>query len=65
MKKLVIAAMVAAFVMSSSMVMAADKVTCTVDSVDGDKVTMTCKNADKVKAGDAVEVKAKKALEGC
>ncbi len=66
MKKLVIVAMVAAFVMSSSIVMAA-KVKCTVDSVDGDTVTMTCKKADKLKAGDKVSVKAggKKAYEGC
>jgi len=66
MKKLVIAAMVAAFVMSSSMVMAAS-VKCTVDSVDGDKVTMTCAKADKLKAGDKVKVKGSKkaAYEGC
>ena len=65
MKKLVIAAMVAAFVMSSSLVMAAT-VKCTVDSVDGDKVTMTCDKADTLKAGDAVKVKgAKKGYEGC
>ena len=64
MKKLVIAAMVAAFVMSSSMVMAA-KVSCTVDSIDGDKVTMTCEKADKLKVGDKVDVKGKKAYEGC
>ena len=66
MKKLVIAAMVAAFVMSSSMVMAA-KVKCKVDSVDGDKVTMTCKKADSLKAGMKVTVKEKKkaAYEGC
>lgn len=65
MKKLVIAAMVAAFVMGSSMVMAAT-VKCTVDSVDGDKVTMTCEKADQLKAGDAVKVKpAKKGYEGC
>ena len=65
MKKLVIAAMVAAFVMSSSLVMA--KVKCTVDSVDGDKVTMTCKGADSLKAGMKVTVKEKKkaAYEGC
>lgn len=57
--------MVAAFVMSASMVMAA-KVKCTVDSVDGDKVTVTCKDADKLKPGMKVEVKeAKKAYEGC
>lgn len=66
MKKLVIATMVTAFVLSSSMVMAA-AVKCTVDSVDGDKVTMTCKKADKLKAGDKVKVKAAKkaAYEGC
>ena len=66
MKKLITAVMVAAFVMSSSMVMAAS-VKCTVDSVDGDKVTMTCKKVGKLKAGDKVKVKAasKKAYEGC
>ncbi len=65
MKKLVIAAMVAAFVITSSMVMAAT-LKCTVDSVEGDKVTMTCEDADKMKAGDKVKVKAgKKGYEGC
>jgi len=46
----------------------AASVKCTVDAVDGDKVTMTCKKADKLKAGDKVKVKkAKKAgaVEGC
>ena len=66
MKKLVTAVLVVAFASSSAgMVMAAK---CTVDSVDGDKVTLTCDGADKLKAGDAVEVKgkkAKKAVEGC
>ena len=40
---------------------------CTVDAIDGDKVTMTCKKADKLKAGDKVKVKPskKQALEGC
>ena len=66
MKKWMIPVMVAAFVMSSSVVMAA-KVKWTVDSVDGDKVTMTCKKADKLKAGQKVDVKEKKkkAYEGC
>jgi len=66
MKKLVLVAMAAAFILSSSMVLAAS-VTCTVDSVDGDKVTMTCEKADKFKAGDKVKVKAggKKGYEGC
>lgn len=66
MKKMVVAAMIAAFVMSSTIVMAA-KVKCTVDSVDDDKVVMTCKKADKLKAGSKVVVKEKKkaAYEGC
>ena len=66
MKTLIIATMVAAFVMRGRIVMAA-KVKCKVDSVDGDKVTMTCKKADSLKAGMKVEVKekSKKAYEGC
>jgi len=58
--------MVAAFVMSASVAMAAS-VKCVVDTVDGDKVTMTCKKADSLKAGDKVTVKTKKkkAIEGC
>lgn len=66
MKKLVVAVIVAAFVMSSTMAVAA-KVKCTVDSVDGNKITLTCKKADKLKAGQKVVVKEKKkaAYEGC
>ena len=66
MKKLVVAVIVATFVMSSTMVLAA-KVKCTVDSVDGNKITLTCKKADKLKAGQKVVVKEKKkaAYEGC
>ncbi len=67
MKKLIIGVMVVAFVMSAGSVMASKKVRCKVDSVDGDKVTLTCKKADKLKAGMKVEVKEKKkaAYEGC
>jgi len=46
----------------------AAKVSCTVDSVEGDKVTMTCEKADKMKAGDEVKVSTAKkgaAVEGC
>ncbi|SHO49715.1 selenite/tellurite reduction operon protein ExtJ [Desulfopila aestuarii] len=46
----------------------AAKVTCTVDSVDGDKVIMTCEKADKMKAGDKVKVTLPSkgaAVEGC
>lgn len=61
MKKIVVAMMAAAFVLSAGAVFAAK---CTVDSVDGNKMTITC---DKVegKVGDTVTVKAKKGLEGC
>ena len=66
MKKLVTAVVVMAFALSAGVVMAA-KVKCTVDSVEGNKVTMTCTDASSLKAGAAVEVKAggKKAIEGC
>jgi len=57
--------MVAAFALSAGTALAASE-KCTVDAVDGDKVTMTCKGS-KMKAGDAVKVKGakKKAIEGC
>ncbi|MCL1980654.1 MAG: hypothetical protein FWG62_06225 [Proteobacteria bacterium] len=61
MKKVGVAVMVAAFVLSAGAVFAAK---CTVDSVDGNKMTVTCDKVD-AKAGDAVTVKAKKGLEGC
>ena len=51
-----------------SAVAVAAKLKCTVDSVEGDKVTMTCKKADKLKAGDKVKVSPPKggsAIEGC
>ena len=64
MKKMVTVVMVVAFALSAGAAFAKDK--CTVDSVDGDTVTMTCKDT-KMKAGDKVTVKAgkKKAVEGC
>ena len=46
----------------------AARVNCTVDAVDGDKVTMTCEKADKMKAGDKVKVSTASkggAVEGC
>jgi hypothetical protein len=61
MKKIVVALMVAAFALSAGVAIAAK---CTVDSVDGDKATITCEKVD-FKAGDKVTVKAKKQLEGC
>ena len=70
MKKGIVSVVLAlAFAVSTVGVGMAAKVKCTVDAVDGDKVTMTCKKADSLKAGDAVTVKAKKkaaaAIEGC
>ena len=67
MKKVMIAVMVMAFALSSAGLVMAKTVKCTVDTIDGDKVTMTCQGADALKAGDEVKVKAggKKAYEGC
>jgi hypothetical protein len=64
MKKVFAAVMALAFVLSAGAAFAAK---CTVDSVDGNKITVTCDKADGMKAGDEVTVKAKKgkALEGC
>lgn len=67
MKKAIVAVVLSlAFAASSIAVAATTK--CVVDSVDGDAVTMTCKDA-KFKAGDKVKVKGAKkaaaAIEGC
>jgi len=64
-----IVSIVLALTFAISTVAIAATVKCTVDTVAGDKVTMTCKKADKLKAGDAVKVKKAKggaaAIEGC
>ncbi len=70
-KKIVSLILAAAFVVCVAGVSMAAKVKCTVESVDGSKVTMDCgSKADDLNAGDKVEVKAKKgggkkAIEGC
>ncbi len=70
MKKRIITVMMA-LVFALSVVgtgMAAGKSKCTIDAIDGDKVTMTCKKADKLKVGTRVRVKELKAagdVEGC
>ncbi|OKY73860.1 MAG: hypothetical protein BM485_16425 [Desulfobulbaceae bacterium DB1] len=66
-KKLLTLALTAAFIASTATFSMAAKIKCTVDGVEGDKVTMTCEGAGDLKAGDSVEVKAKKgkAIEGC
>ena len=58
--------MIAAFVVSAGVAFAAT-VKCTVDTVEGDKVTMTCKDASDLEAGAEVKVRTskKKAIEGC
>jgi len=67
MKKSIVS-VVLALTFAVSTIAVAATVKCTVDSVAGDKVTMTCKKADTLKAGDKVKVKPKKkapAIEGC
>lgn len=66
-KKIVTLAMAVVFALSTASVGFAAKIKCTVDAVDGDKVTMTCKKADKLAPGDKVKVSNKKkaAVEGC
>lgn len=67
MKKGIIALALAMVIGTAGASLAA-RVTCTVDAVDGDKVTMTCKKADKMEAGDKVKVTLPSkggAIEGC
>ena len=66
MKTLFLMIVATAFLLSSTMVLAAN-VRCTVDSVEGDKVVVTCAKADTLKGGQKVVVKSKKrvAYEGC
>lgn len=67
-KKIVALAMAVVFSFCTAGIGFAAKLKCTVDAVDGDKVTMTCKKADKLAAGDKVKVspaKKKGAVEGC
>lgn len=69
-KKAIVSVLALSFLLGVATVGFAAKIKCTVDAVDGDKVTMTCDKAGDLTAGDAVEVKAakaagKKKLEGC
>ena len=68
MKKIVAGLCALFFVVSVAGVSVAAKLKCTVDAVDGDKVTMTCEKADKLKAGDKLRISPPKkgaAIEGC
>ena len=66
-KKMTCFALAMVFALSTAGMGFAAKLNCTVDAVDGDKVTMTCEKADKLTAGDKVKVStAKKGMvEGC
>jgi ABC-type transporter Mla subunit MlaD len=66
-KKIVALAMAVVFSFCTAGLGFAAKLKCTVDGVDGDKVTMTCEDAGKLKAGDKVKVPTPKkgAIEGC
>ena len=66
-KKITCLALALVFALSTAGIGFAAKLKCTVDSVDGDKVTMTCDKADKLKADDKVKVTPPKsgAVEGC
>ena len=66
-KRIVTVALALIFALSAVGVGFAAKVSCTVDSVEGGKVVMTCEGADKLKAGDKVKVTPPKAggVEGC
>jgi hypothetical protein len=66
-KRMVTAALALVFALSMAGVSMAAKVNCTVKSVEGDTVTMTCEGADKMKADDKVKVTTAKGggVEGC
>lgn len=66
-KKIACFALAMVFALGTVGVGFAAKLKCTVDAVDGEKVTMTCKKADKLAPGDKVKVSpAKKGtVEGC
>ena len=67
-KRMLSAALALFFVMGLAGSGFAAKLKCTVDSVDGEKVTMTCAKAEKLKAGDKLKITPPKkgaAVEGC
>ena len=66
-KGLVSLAMAFIVALAMATVSFAAKVDCTVDSVQGNKATMTCEKAGDLKAGEKVKVSSAKkgAVEGC
>lgn len=68
MKKILAGLCALFFVVSVAGVSVAAKLKCTVDTVEGEKVSMTCEKADKLKAGDKLKISPPKkgaAVEGC
>lgn len=68
MKKIMAAAFVLLFVVGTASISFGAKLKCEVTSVEGDKVMMTCEDADKLKAGDKLRItppKGGSAVEGC
>lgn len=64
MKKLVGAVLFGAFVFVTVTVAFAQSEKCTIDEVEGDKVTMTCEDT-KLTAGTTVTVRVPRKIEGC
>ncbi len=67
-KKIVAFAMALVFAFCTAGLGFAAKLKCTVDAVDGEKVTMTCEKAGQMAPGDEVKVtpaKKKGSIEGC
>jgi hypothetical protein len=66
-KKIAALTMALVFALSTAGLGFAAKLKCTVDAVEGDKVSMTCEDADKLAPGDKVKVATSKkgAIEGC
>lgn len=66
-KRILVAALALVFTLGFCGAGFAAKLKCEVTAVDGDTVTMTCKDADQLKAGDKIKVSPPKkgAIEGC
>jgi hypothetical protein len=67
MKRVMAAVFVLLFVVATASVSFGARLKCEVTSVDGDKVTMTCEDADKLKEGDKLKISPPKkgSVEGC
>ena len=66
-KRILVAVMAMALTLGFCGAGFAAKLKCEITGVEGDKVTMTCEDAGKLKAGDKIKVSPPKkgAVEGC